>query len=214
MSRRLHTLLAALCLAPILALSTLAAAASPRVYTFGLSPHKSASALAEDWTPLLARLSERSGVALRFATARDGATLVFPAPTSFAASILPQAELRKQGLAFTPRYVQSHESVYLNVAKGLSPGGGGIQRSLERADPAVRGALRVLWRTRDYSPHAIASHPRVPDEVRARVLAALLEMHGDPDARPLLERVGFKGFEAARDADWDDIRALELKLPE
>ena len=144
----------------------------------------------------------------------DGATLVFSSPTSFAASILPQAELARQGIRITPRYVSSHESVFLNVEKGLFPAGGGTTRTLELTDDAVRGNLQVLLTTQGYTPHAIASHPRVPDSVRKQVLAAMLAMNEDPAARPLLEKIGFKGFQAAADADWNDIRALELKLEE
>ena len=258
----------------LLALFSQAIWASPKSYTFAISPQMSANELAEIWTPVLSWLSARSGVSLRFATARDsqdfsgrlsrgafdfcyvnphqytllaqkpgylalarekdrrlkgilvtrkdgpvkslkdldGATLVFSSPTSFAASILPQAELAKQGIKITPRYVSSHESVFLNVEKGLFPAGGGTTRTLELADDAVRNNLQVLLTTQGYTPHAIASHPRVPESVRKQVLAAMLAMNEDAAAKPLLEKIGFKGFQAAADADWNDIRALDLKL--
>lgn len=248
--------------------------AASRTYSFAVSPQMSASELAEIWTPVLSWLSARSGVNLRFATAKDskdfagrlsrgafdfcyvnphqytllhvnpgyealarekdrrlkgilvtrkggpvktlkdldGATLVFSSPTSFAASILPQAELRRQGVNFTPRYVSSHESVFLNVEKGLFPAGGGTTRTLELTDEPVRNNLQVLLTTQGYTPHAIASHPGVPEPVRKQVLAAMLAMNEDPAARPLLEKIGFKGFQSAVDADWNDIRALDLKL--
>ena len=54
----------------------------------------------------------------------EGSRLAFPAPAAFAASILPRGELKNQGVAFTPQYVSSHDSVYLSVAKGSVPGGG------------------------------------------------------------------------------------------
>ncbi len=257
----------------LLAGLSLAGWSAPASYTFAVSPQQSASDLAEIWAPVLAWLSERSGVNLRFATAKDsadfasrlgrgtydfcyvnphqytllhekpgyqamarekdrrlkgilvtrknsgikslkdleGATLVFSSPTSFAASILTQAELRKQGIGFTPRYVNSHESVFLNVEKGLFPAGGGTTRTLEMADAPVRDNLSVLWTTQGYTPHAIASHARVPASVVKKVQAAMLAMNDDPAARPLLEKIGFKGFQAAVDADWNDIRALDLK---
>lgn len=260
----------------LLVFTSLSGWAAPRSYTFAVSPQMSASELAEIWTPVLSWLSARSGVSLRFATARDsqdfagrlsrgafdfcyvnphqytllrvspgyealarekdrrlkgilvtrkdgpvkglkdleGATLVFSSPTSFAASILPQAELRKQGVNFTPRYVSSHESVFLNVEKGLFPAGGGTTRTLELTDDAVRNNLQVLYATQGYTPHAIASHPRVPESVRKQVLAAMLAMNEDPAAKPMLEKIGFKGFQAAADADWNDIRSLNLKLDE
>jgi phosphonate transport system substrate-binding protein len=58
-----------------------------------------------------------------------GMTLAFPAPAAFAASVLPRAYFKKNGIEITPRYVKSHDSVYLAVARGLYPAGGGIQRT-------------------------------------------------------------------------------------
>ena len=52
-----------------------------------------------------------------------GSTVVFPSPTAFAASILPRSALMKAGVTFNSKFVSSHESVYLNVEKGLYPAG-------------------------------------------------------------------------------------------
>lgn len=142
-----------------------------------------------------------------------GATLVFPSPASFAASILPRAALRREGIEFTAKFVSSHDSVYLNVARGLYPAGGGIVRTLEMLDPADRGELRVLWTTPAYTPHAIAVHPEVPKASARKLQDALVAMADDPVGRRLLARVGFKGIEAANDADWDDVRRLAITDP-
>ncbi len=144
----------------------------------------------------------------------SGSTLAFPAPAAFAASVLSRAELSRLGVDFTPKYVSSHDSVYRTVAKGLYPAGGGIQRTLNNVDPAVREQLRVLWTSPGYTPHAIAAHPRVPDEVVARVRQAMLDMTGDPTGRELLSQIKFKGIEAAEDKDWDDVRGLGIELLE
>ncbi|MEH6446772.1 MAG: PhnD/SsuA/transferrin family substrate-binding protein, partial [Oceanospirillaceae bacterium] len=45
----------------------------------------------------------------------DGKTLAFPAPAAFAASVLPRAKMRADGIKITPKYVSSHDSVYLSV---------------------------------------------------------------------------------------------------
>jgi phosphonate transport system substrate-binding protein len=140
----------------------------------------------------------------------NGATLVFPAPAAFAASILPRAALRKEGIAFTPKFVSSHDSVYLNVARGLTPAGGGILRTLEMLDPAARSELRVLWTTPAYTPHAIAGNPRLPKAVAKKLQDTLVTMGDDPMGQKVLKLIGFKGIEAAKDADWDDIRQLRI----
>lgn len=142
----------------------------------------------------------------------SGATLAFPAPAAFAASVLTRAYLKRERIAFTPKFVSSHDSVYLAVAKGLHPGGGGVVRTFESLEPAVRDELRILWTTKGYTPHAFAAHPQVPEEKVKRLAEAMLAMGQNEDGRALLAPLGIKGFEAATDADWDDVRALGIAL--
>jgi phosphonate transport system substrate-binding protein len=142
----------------------------------------------------------------------DGQTLAFPAPAAFAASVLPRAALKEAGIRVEPRYVRSHDSVYLAVAEGLYPAGGGIERTFANIEPELRDSLRVLWRTKDYTPHAFAAHPRVDPALVTRVRDAMLSMADDPDGRALLAALGFEGITAAQDSDWDDVRALGIDL--
>jgi phosphonate transport system substrate-binding protein len=136
--------------------------------------------------------------------------IAFPSPAAFAASVLPRAELKRRGINITPRYVSSHDSVYLNVAKGFFPAGGGIGRTLDNFNPDLRKDLRVLWKTEGYTPHAFAASPSISAEVITRLRTAMVAMHNDPEGAMLLDKIGFKGIENASDKDWDDIRALNL----
>lgn len=241
--------------------------------TFAVVPQQSATQLAEAWTPVLAWLSQSSGLPLQFVTAPDvpsfeqrltageydiaymnpyhytvfsahpgyralsrakgdrikgilvtqkdspikslsdlaGKTLAFPTPAAFAASLLVQAELRGRGIAFTPKIVNSHNSVYRSVAKGIFPAGGGIPRTLELLDENVRNDLRVLWETREFTTHAIASRPGLDTAVRARLWKAMRDMGADPHGQELLKGIGFKGFEQAKDEDWNDVRSLKIR---
>ena len=140
----------------------------------------------------------------------NGMTLVFPAPAAFAASILPRVALRRAGVNFTPKFVSSHDSVYLNVEHGLYPAGGGIVRTFDMLDETVKKSLRVLWSTPAFTPHAIATHPNLPREVSLKVLNTLVGMTTDPAGQNMLKMIGFKGVEPAHDADWDDIRILGI----
>jgi phosphonate transport system substrate-binding protein len=139
-----------------------------------------------------------------------GKTVVFPAPGSFAASILPRAEFSRLGIAIQTQYVSSHDSVYLGVAQGVFAAGGGIRRTLEAMDPAVASRLRVLTSTPGYVPHAFAAHPRVDSGAVDKVLGALSSLDRDESGRRLLGQLSFKGIEAATDRDWDEIRRLEI----
>jgi phosphonate transport system substrate-binding protein len=141
-----------------------------------------------------------------------GATLAFPAPAAFAASVLTRAYLAQEGIAFVPKFVSSHDSVYLAVAKGLYPGGGGVVRTFESLAPEVRDQLRILWTTQGHTPHAFAAHPRIPEDVAARLAHGMLQMGQDEQGRALLTPLGLSGFERAEDSDWDDVRALGIHL--
>ena len=142
----------------------------------------------------------------------DGMTLAFPAPAAFAATVLPQSWLRKEGIRFTPAYVSSHDSVYLGVAKGIFPAGGGIVRTLKNVALDVASQLRVLWTTPGYTPHAFAVHPAIDATTRERVAQAMYEMADDPQGRKLLATIKLNGLERARNEDWDDVRALNILL--
>ncbi|GAB6035648.1 phosphate/phosphite/phosphonate ABC transporter substrate-binding protein [Fundidesulfovibrio butyratiphilus] len=143
----------------------------------------------------------------------NGLNVAFPSPGAFAATVLPLAILRKEGVHVTPAYVGSHDSVYLAVSKGFFPAGGGIRRTFEKNPASVRDTLRILWETPKYTPHALAFHPRVSQPTVAKLLKALVALHDTPEGRLLLERLHFKGFQPATDADWNDVRSLGLSLP-
>tara|TARA_Y100000588_G_scaffold282350_1_gene299508 strand:- start:320 stop:1189 length:870 start_codon:yes stop_codon:yes gene_type:complete len=139
-------------------------------------------------------------------------TVAFPAPAAFAASVLPRAQFRSSDLQVTPKYVSSHDSVYRAVAKGLVPAGGGINRTFNKVDQTIRYQLRILWRTERYTPHAIAHHPDVADDVSNRLRQTLVALSEDETGRKFLATLGFRKFMLVRDRDWDDIRGLGIDV--
>ena len=141
----------------------------------------------------------------------DGLDVAFPAPAAFAATLLPRAELGAADLTYRPKFVSSHDSVYRNVASGTIPAGGGVVRTFNAMPPEVSDQLQIIWTSEGFTPHAIAAHSRVPDEVVAAVQAALATLHETPEGMSLLEPIRLKGFERGEDADWDDVRALGLE---
>ena len=120
--------------------------------------------------------------------------------------------MEQQGIEIIPSYVSSHDSVYMNVARGFFPAGGGVMRTFNNSAPEIRDQLKVLWTTPTYTPHAIAIHPRVNADTVEKIKTALLEMNQDPKGKALLKDINFKGIELAENADWDDVRALNIKL--
>ncbi|MEJ2214670.1 MAG: phosphate/phosphite/phosphonate ABC transporter substrate-binding protein [Gammaproteobacteria bacterium] len=138
--------------------------------------------------------------------------MAFPSPAAFAASILTRAHLAAIGVKFTPNYVSSHDSVYLTVAKGLYKAGGGVMRTFNNMDEATRSQLKVLWTSDGFTPHAIAAHPDIDDETANLIQDALIKMEETPEGLELLSSIKLKGFVAAKDSDWDDVRALKIDL--
>ncbi len=137
-----------------------------------------------------------------------GVEVAFPSPGAFGASVVPRAEIQAQGISITPKYVKSHDSVYRAVAAGLLPAGGGVLRTFNAVDPAIRDQLRVIYRTDGYTPHALASLSYVPDDMLAKLRETLTDItKNEPN---LAKSVGMNGFETARDQDWNDVRALNL----
>lgn len=140
------------------------------------------------------------------------ARIAFPSPAAFAASVLPRAELRRQGVDFEPVYVSSHDSVYLNVSRGFFPAGGGIKRTFNAVDSAVSDNLRILWQTKGYTPHALAIHPK-HHALKPVLNQALMALNKSDAAQSIYQSVGFKhGWELAQDSDWDDVRQLDIHL--
>lgn len=138
-------------------------------------------------------------------------TLAFPAPAAFAASILTQAQFSSANIHIEARYVSSHDSVYRTVAQGILPAGGGVMRTFNNLDPKIKDQLKVLWTTQGYTPHAIATHPRVPNSTSLKLIQALSQLHESPEGLKLLQGINLKGFVEAKNEDWDDVRSLNIK---
>lgn len=142
----------------------------------------------------------------------QGRTVAFPTAGAIGASLIPRAQLAGQGVRIEPIYVSSHDSVYLAVARGIYPAGGGVERTLAAQPANVREALRVLWTTPGYTPHPFAAHARVPAAVVDAVRKAMLGMQGDAAGKALLAPLNVKGFQPANDAQYNDHRALRSQL--
>jgi len=140
----------------------------------------------------------------------NGTEIAFPAPAAFAATIITTAELKKRNISFIPRYVNSHDSVYMAVEKGFFQSGGGILRTLNALPSDVNEALNVLWESNGYTPHAFATHPNMAQNHREAILKALVAISDDISKSWVLDELGFNGFIPSSDSDWDDVRALGI----
>lgn len=141
----------------------------------------------------------------------DSQTMAFPAPAAFAASILPRAHFALNGIEVTPKYVSSHDSVYLSVARGVYLGGGGVKRTLETVSPEIRDQLKVLWTSDPFTSHPLAAHPRLGKEKLDLLVKAMLDMESSEEGQLLLKQLAWKGIEAAHDNRWNGVRGLGIE---
>ncbi|MBB5186783.1 phosphonate transport system substrate-binding protein [Zhongshania antarctica] len=119
-----------------------------------------------------------------------GAEIAFPAPNALGASLLMRADLKMiHGIDITPKYVDTHSSVYLNVALQSTKAGGGVKRTLKEQAPALQDMLMVLYETRAVNPHPIVVHPRVSLDAAQRISEALLAMTSELDAQKILAEI-------------------------
>lgn len=139
----------------------------------------------------------------------SGQRMAFPAPLSFAATLIPIANMKSKGFDVSPSYVKSHDSVYMSVARGFFAAGGGVKRTLSAAPQEVRDQLRILWESPGYTPHAIAVSDKLNDVQKMALSNALVSITD----KSLLAPIAFNGFARATDSEWDSIRELQIDAP-
>ncbi len=139
-------------------------------------------------------------------------TIAFPAPNALGASLLTRQALKDDfNVKFYPRYVKTHDSVYLNVLLGEAEAGGGVQNTLSRQPPKYQAALRVLYKTQAVKPHPFAVHPRVPQQIANRVKAALLKLGDSQPGQLLLSKIPIKKIGPASLDDYLPLKKLGLE---
>ena len=120
----------------------------------------------------------------------EGRRVAFPSPNALGASLVIRADLKKMyATSVVPVYVQSHTSVYLNVVMGEVEAGGGVQKTLAKQPASISDNLRIIYKTRDITPHPITAHSRVPVKVRESVRQAFLALGETSEGRALLSAI-------------------------
>lgn len=116
----------------------------------------------------------------------DNTEIAFPSPNALSASLLMRTELATlHDLTITPLYVRTHPSVYLNVALGKSLAGGGVLRTLRAQPQSLQDQVKIIYETREVSPHPIVAHPSIIPEARLKIANALLDIAAESEGAAL-----------------------------
>ncbi len=138
--------------------------------------------------------------------------IALPAPNALGAALIPRTEFAtKFNIKPDYNYVKSHTSVYLNVVLGQASAGGGVQKTLSQQKPEIKDNLRVLYETTKVSPHPITVHPRVPEEIRQKVVEALLKMASSETDSKFLQKIPMKKLGPAKLSDYEELREMGLE---
>lgn len=141
----------------------------------------------------------------------EGALIALPAPNALGASLMTRAAMSHEyGIHYQTQYVNTHSSVYLNVALGKATAGGGVQKTFNQQPAHIRERLRVLYQTEKVAPHPIVVHKRLSQTMADTIQAALLKMAATQQGAALLSNVPFKQLGTAHPADYEPLRQLNL----
>ncbi|MBE9398532.1 phosphate/phosphite/phosphonate ABC transporter substrate-binding protein [Pontibacterium sp. N1Y112] len=138
--------------------------------------------------------------------------LAFPSPNALGASLLMRADLVKEhGLNFVSLYVQTHSSVYLNVALDQTEAGGGVLSTLNAQPKELKDKLRILYETQGMPTHPVVAHPRVSKEDREIFRRAWLDLASSQHGKALLERIPMYRSISTDFSDYEAILQLGLE---
>lgn len=142
----------------------------------------------------------------------NGKNIALPAPNSFAASLLVRALLEKQGVTVEPVFVKSHNNVYRSVIVGDIEAGAGVNYTFSREPIQVREQIRVIFDTPEFMPHPFSANPRVPEELRKKIIDTFFKMSQDAKGRALLDAVQIpKPVATSYAEDYEILEQLDLK---
>lgn len=143
----------------------------------------------------------------------QGATIAFPSPNAFGASLYMRALLeRTHGIRFTPFYAKTHSNAYRHVLKGEALAAGGVGSTLTAETPEVQSQLRVLYETPPSAPHPLAAHPRVNADQRRCVTEQLTAADLPQATRDWLVEIQMpKPIRAVYGRDYQPLEKLALE---
>ncbi|MCG6969439.1 MAG: phosphate/phosphite/phosphonate ABC transporter substrate-binding protein [Gammaproteobacteria bacterium] len=174
---------------------------------------------AQNYQPLLRDIGRqlygiivvRKDSSIQQVTDLQGKTVAFPAPNALGAALIPRTEFGEiYKINVQPKYVRSHDSVYLNVLLGQADAGGGVQKTFNKQPQNVRDALKIIYQTRKVAPHPLAVHPRVPEAVKKKILESFLALGNSAQGRALLKEIPMNQIGTATMEDYDALINLGL----
>lgn len=147
-----------------------------------------------------------------------GKKIAYSAPDAIGGTLLVQDYLIRNGVAVDQVqviYTGTHDSAYRAVLDGHAEAAGGVPRSFNALDQALRDRLVILAKTPEVAPQPFAVHPRVFKATVVKIQRALLKLNWVPEGKDILASIQYKEIVVSNDLDYDVHRqvASRLKIP-
>lgn len=142
-----------------------------------------------------------------------GKKFLFASPNAFAATLLTKYELSKKYNINIDKneqfsYVNSHDSVYKGVSRGIGDVGGGIERTFDALeDIDAKESLKILYKTKSYPSHPIAFSQIVSEDIQIKFINAFMKIPED-----LLKDLGMEKIIKTDDKEYDVVRDMAKEL--
>ena len=144
----------------------------------------------------------------------ENSRFIFPAPNAFAATLLTKHELIQQYnidlnvLNKATRYVNSHDSVYKGISRGIADIGGGIERTFKSLhDDKTKNDLVIVHTTKEYPSHPFAFKSTIPKVLQKKLVDALLTM-----PKTYLKPLKIKRLKAIDNDEYKSVKELAIRL--
>lgn len=140
---------------------------------------------------------------------------LFPAARAFGATMLVKYDLRYRFSIDIEQpgkylYVNSHDSVYKAVARHIARAGGGIERTFHnQTDRKSFNDLKIIHTTRGYPSHPFSLHPRISQDHRKRITAAILSL---PES--LIKPLHIPEIKRTSQYEYNGVKHLVKKMDE
>ena len=138
----------------------------------------------------------------------DGKRVSFPSTDAFVGYAVPLVALKRAGVRVEEMFGGNQEGTLAQVKAKRVEAGAVNSRFLSQYAEREHVQFREIYVSEGFPDLAVIAHPRVPAATVERVRRALLGMHSDPSAAPVLTAAKSKGFEAAGDRDYDGVRRV------
>jgi phosphonate transport system substrate-binding protein len=141
----------------------------------------------------------------------NGKKVAFPSSEAFVAYAVPAVAMKEAGVTVQEVFAGNQDGAMAQLKTGLADAAGANSRFMTQYAKKENLSFREIYTSEAYAELPVNVHPRVPKAQAEAIGRALVGMKNDPKAAPLLEKVKFKGFDAAADKDYDNVRRVYKK---